>query len=51
MKNINCSNIYIHHGSEDAKKSLKFKADENFLFNGVSKKVKIIDKKNNQIIL
>ena len=51
MKNINCSNVYIHHGSDDAKKSLKFKADENFLFNGVSKKVKIIDKKNNQIIL
>lgn len=51
MKNINCNQIYLHHGSEDSKNNLKFIAEEEFLFNDISKKIHIINKKNNQIIL
>ena len=51
MKNINCNQLYLHHGSENAKNTMKFKAEEEFLFNDVSKKIHIINKKNNQIIL
>lgn len=51
MKNIKCDKIYVHHGSSDAKDNLKFRAEEEFLFSDISKKVHIIDKKNNQIII
>ena len=51
MKNINCNQIYLHHGSEEAKNNLKFMAEEEFLFSDISKKIHIINKKNNQIIL
>ena len=51
MKNIKCDKIYIHHGSSDAKDNLKFRAEEEFLFSDISKKLHIIDKKNNQIII
>ena len=51
MKNINCDKIYVHHGSEEAKKSLKFQAEEQFLFSDMTKRINIIDKKNNQIII
>ena len=51
MKGMNCDNVYIHHGSKEAKANLKFKAEEEFLFSGITKKIHIIDKKNNQIIL
>ena len=51
MKNIKCDKIYIHHGSSDAKDNLKFRAEEEFLFSDMTKKISIIDKKNNQIII
>lgn len=51
MKNINCNNIYLHHGSETAKQNLKFIAEEDFLFSDISKKIHIINKNNNQIII
>ena len=51
MKGINCSRILIHHGSEDAKAQLKFTAEEEFLFSGISKKIGIINKKNNYFII
>lgn len=51
MKNIHSDMIVLHHGDADAKANLKFKAEEEFLFSDMSKKIKIIDKKNNQIIL
>lgn len=51
MKNINCDLIAIHHGDKNSKETLKFKAEEEFLFSNMSKKIKILDKKNNQIIL
>lgn len=51
MKGINCDSIYLHHGSRPAKEQLKFNAEEAFLFSGISKKVRILDKKNNQIYL
>lgn len=51
MKGMNCPVTLLHHGSESAKKQLKFTAEEGFLFNGISKKINIINKKNNQIII
>ena len=51
MKSINCNDIWLHHGSKEAKENLKFQAEEAFLFSNMTKKIKIIDKKNNQIIL
>ena len=36
---------------KEAKENLKFQAEEAFLFSNMTKKIKIIDKKNNQIIL
>ena len=51
LSNIKCDKIYIHHGSSDAKDNLKFRAEEEFLFSDISKKLHIIDKKNNQIII
>ena len=51
MKGINCSRILIHHGSEDAKAQLKFTAEEEFLFSGISKKIGIINKKNNYFVI
>ena len=51
MKNINCDHIYLHHGSQTAKDDLKFNAEEAFLFSNISKKIHIIDKRNNQIYL
>ena len=51
MKQIHCDTIAIHHGDENCKRDLKFDAEEEFLFSNMNKKVKIIDKKNNQIIL
>ena len=51
MKNINCNQIYLHHGSQAAKESLKFMAEEEFLFSDISKKIHIINNKNNQIII
>lgn len=51
MKSINCNQIYLHHGSESARNNLKLMAEEQFLFSDVSKKINIISKKNNQIIL
>lgn len=51
MKSINCNDIWLHHGSREAKENLKFQAEEAFLFSNMTKKIKIIDKKNNQIIL
>lgn len=51
MKNINCNQIYLHHGSKEAKENLKFRAEEEFLFSDISKKIHIIDKKNNTIVI
>ena len=51
MKNINCDHIYLHHGSQTAKDDLKFNAEEAFLFSNISKKIHIINKRNNQIYL
>ena len=51
MKGLNCQKILIHHGSEDAKEQLKFKAEEEFLFSDMSKKVTIINKKNNVFVI
>lgn len=51
MKGINCSRILIHHGSTDAKAQLKFTAEEEFLFSGISKKIGIINKKNNYFVI
>lgn len=52
MKQIKCDKIYIHHGSKDAKESLKFEAEEAFLFGDINnKKIHILDEKNNQIYL
>lgn len=51
MKNINCDKIYLHHGSQLAKETMKLVAEEDFLFSDISKKIHIIDKKNNQIII
>ena len=51
MKNINCNDIYLHHGSPEAKENLKFVAEEEFLFSDISKKIHIINGKNNQIII
>ena len=51
MKGINCSAIFLHHGSEDAKAQLKFTAEEEFLFSGISKKIGIINKKNNYFVI
>lgn len=51
MKGMNCSRILIHHGSTDAKAQLKFTAEEDFLFSGVSKKIGIINKKNNCFVI
>lgn len=51
MKGMNCSKTLIHHGSEDAKAQLKFTAEEDFLFSGVSKKIGIINKKNNYFVI
>ena len=51
MKQTHCDMIAIHHGDENCKRDLKFDAEEEFLFSNMNKKVKIIDKKNNQIIL
>lgn len=51
MKGMNCDEQLIHHGSEDAKAQLKFTAEEDFLFSGVSKKIGIINKKNNCFVI
>lgn len=51
MKGMNCSRIFVHHGSEDAKAQLKFTAEEDFLFSGISKKIGIINKKNNCFVI
>ena len=51
MKGLNCQRLLIHHGNEDAKEQLKFKAEEEFLFSDMSKKVTIINKKNNIFII
>jgi metallo-beta-lactamase family protein len=51
MKSMHCDKILLHHGSENAKDNLKFKAEEEFLFSDITKKVTIIDKKNNQFII
>ena len=51
MKQTNCDIIALHHGDKQSKLDLKFAAEEEFLFNNMNKKIKIIDKKNNQIIL
>lgn len=51
MKGMNCNDLLIHHGSEDAKAQLKFTAEEDFLFSGVSKKIGIINKKNNCFVI
>ena len=51
MKGMNCSRILVHHGSTDAKAQLKFTAEEDFLFSGVSKKIGIINKKNNCFVI
>ena len=51
MKQINCDTIAIYNWDENCKRDLKFDAEEEFLFSNMNKKVKIIDKKNNQIIL
>ena len=51
MKGMNCSRILVHHGSEDAKAQLKFTAEEDFLFSGLSKKIGIINKKNNCFVI
>jgi len=51
MKGLNCQKILIHHGSNEAKEQLKFKAEESFLFSDMSKKVTIIDKKNNVFVI
>lgn len=51
MKNMNCDLIALHHGDKESKECLKFKAEEDFLFNNISKKIRILDKKNNQIII
>lgn len=52
MKQIKCDEIYIHHGSKDAKENLKFEAEEAFLFGDINnKKIRILDEKNNQIYL
>ncbi len=51
MKGMNCSKLLLHHGSEDAKAQLKFTAEEDFLFSGISKKIGIINKKNNYFVI
>lgn len=51
MKGINCNKLLIHHGSTDAKAQLKFTAEEEFLFSGISKKIGIINKKNNYFVI
>lgn len=51
MKGINCNAIFLHHGSTDAKAQLKFTAEEEFLFSGISKKIGIINKKNNYFVI
>lgn len=51
MKGINCNGLFLHHGSEDAKAQLKFTAEEEFLFSGISKKIGIINKKNNYFVI
>ena len=51
MKGLNCQKILIHHGNEDAKEQLKFKAEEEFLFSDISRKVTIINKKNNIFVI
>ena len=51
MKGMNCNGLFLHHGSEDAKAQLKFTAEEEFLFSGISKKIGIINKKNNYFVI
>lgn len=51
MKGMNCNGLLLHHGSEDAKAQLKFTAEEEFLFSGISKKIGIINKKNNYFVI
>lgn len=51
MKGMNCNDLLIHHGSTDAKNSLKFMAEEEFFMNGITKKIKIINSKNNRFII
>ncbi len=51
MKGMNCNSLFLHHGSEDAKAQLKFTAEEEFLFSGISKKIGIINKKNNYFVI
>lgn len=51
IKAINCNQIYIHHGSKECKQSLKFHGEEELFMNGVTKKIHILDKKNNTIII
>ena len=51
MKNINCQQILLHHGSKEARNDLKFNAEEELYMLGTPKKIKIINKKNNQVYL
>lgn len=51
MKGMNCDEQLIHHGSTDAKNSLKFMAEEDFFMNGITKKIKIINSKNNRFTI
>lgn len=51
MKGMNCNGLLLHHGSTDAKAQLKFTAEEEFLFSGISKKIGIINKKNNYFVI
>ena len=51
IKQIRCDDVYIHHGSKLAKEQLKFYGEECMYASGTPKKIKIISKKNNQIML
>ena len=51
IKQIRCDDVYIHHGSKLAKEQLKFYGEECMYASGTPKKIKIINKKNNQIML